>query len=102
MDDEEALHLLLVLAGDVAHHLAIVAVAGEGVDAAQLGAHLMALAEDGDLLVAAHNLGTEGAGFAIAYAEHSRRLCTTLVLRAIELRSTTLGRVIHTARTEVT
>ena len=59
----------LLLTADILYHLRIVAVARQRVDAAQLGAHLMCLAEDGDLLIATHNLGAQRRRLAIAHTE---------------------------------
>lgn len=69
VDEEDFLEFLFVLAADVVDHLAVVAMAGEGLDAAHLGTHLVLMAEDGDFFIATHNLGAEGLGFTIADAE---------------------------------
>ena len=66
VDDEEFLHVLGFLAGEIADEFVVVAVAGERLDGGEGGFHLEFHAEDGDLLVAAHNLGAEGGGGAVA------------------------------------
>ena len=70
VNEEEVLDLALVLTADVTHHLAVVAVAGEGLNAAQLGTHGVGVSEDGDTLVSTHNLGSECLGLTVAHAEN--------------------------------
>ena len=53
VNEEYFLQLALFLAADVVNHLAIVAVAGERLDAAQFGSHFEQVAENGHLLIAA-------------------------------------------------
>ena len=70
MHDENAFEFFVAfLAGEIADELLVVAVAGEGVDALQMGFHLIHLPEDGDFLVAAHDLGAQRRGGAVADAQ---------------------------------
>ena len=68
MDDKELFEFLLVLTAYVVDHLAVVAVTGEGLDAAQFGTHFIPVAKDRYRLVASHYLGPKGGGFAVAHA----------------------------------
>ena len=46
MDDKELFEFLLVLTAYVVDHLAVVAVTGEGLDAAQFGTHFVPVAKE--------------------------------------------------------
>ena len=70
VDQEEGLHFAFVLAVDVLHHFFVVAVTGERFDAAQFGSDLMGMAKDGHFLVATHDFGPKGFGFAVADTEY--------------------------------
>lgn len=57
--DEDLLQpFVSLLAREILYKFFIVGVAGVGVDAGECGADLVFVAEDGDLLVAAHDLCT--------------------------------------------
>ena len=58
VNEEEPAEFRLALASYVTHHLVIVAVAREGLDAAQVAAYGVGATEYGDGLIASHNLGT--------------------------------------------
>ena len=69
MYEENLLEVSFFLARNITDQFLVVAVARQRLDAAQVGTHLVVVSEDGDMLVAAHNLGTEGLGLAIADTE---------------------------------
>ena len=73
MHDENLLQpFVAFLAGEVADKLVIVAMTGEGIDAGEGGADLIFVAENGNPLVAAHNLRTQGGRGAVAHTQDGR------------------------------
>lgn len=69
MDDEDVGDFFLVLAREVLDEFVVVAVSGEGLDGGEMGFYLVHGSEDGDLFVAAHNLGAQRCRGAVADGE---------------------------------
>lgn len=69
VNEEDLLQTAFFLTADIVDHLVVVAMTGERLYATEAGAYGMRMTEYGDSLVATHNLGSEGLGLTISYAE---------------------------------
>ena len=70
VDKENLLQAAFFLAGYVANQLFVVAMAGPRLDASQVSPHLVDMTKNGDVLVAAHNLGAQGGRLAVSDTEY--------------------------------
>ena len=68
--DENLLQpLVALLTGEILYKFVIVSMSRVGIDAGERGAHLVLVAENGDLLIAAHNLRTQRGRGTVAHAQ---------------------------------
>ena len=66
VDDENLLHVLFLLAGQIFNEFGVVAMAGESFDGGEGGLYFEFHSEDGDFFVTAHDFGPEGGWGAVA------------------------------------